>query len=81
MHRRHPAAIVMEVDFNGPSEGLRLAMTQCVTAGEIALNVFRCLMLEMLRQSQVTRHEQVGALHGALGPPERGPKGKADCNE
>src|SRR3546814_11972163 len=25
MHRRHPAAIVMEVDFNGPSEGLRLA--------------------------------------------------------
>ena len=25
MHRRHPAAIVMEVDFNGPGEGLRLA--------------------------------------------------------
>src|SRR5690606_16378752 len=25
MHQRHPAAIVMEVDFNGPGEGLRLA--------------------------------------------------------
>ena len=25
MHERHPAAIVMDVDFNGPGEGLRLA--------------------------------------------------------
>lgn len=25
MHLRHPAAIVMDVDFNGPGEGLRLA--------------------------------------------------------
>ncbi|MCW3147201.1 PleD family two-component system response regulator [Stutzerimonas stutzeri] len=25
MHQRHPAAIVMEVDFNGPGEGLQLA--------------------------------------------------------
>ncbi|BFN25543.1 hypothetical protein PsSCT_03050 [Pseudomonas sp. SCT] len=25
MHRRHPAAIVMDVDFNGTGEGLRLA--------------------------------------------------------
>src|SRR3546814_17270238 len=60
---------------------LRLAMTQCVTAGEIALNIFRCLMLELLRQPQVTRHEQVGSLHGTLGQPERGNQRETDSNE
>ncbi len=60
---------------------LRLAVAQRVAAGEIALDVFCGVVLKLLRQAQVTRHEQVGALHGTLGPPERDPECQADRDE
>ncbi len=52
-----------------------MAVAQRVTAGEVAVNVVDRLLLKLLGQRQIAHHQQVGTLHGALGPPER----RAQC--
>ena len=53
------------------------AQAQCIAAGEVILNVARDFILELLRQAQVTLHQQIGTLQGFLRPPQRGAEGHA----
>ena len=53
------------------------AMAQGVAAVQVAEDVVGHLLLELLGQRQVARHQLVGALQGALRPPQGGRQGDA----
>jgi hypothetical protein len=57
------------------------AQAQRVTAGEVILNVARHLVLKLLRQPEVTLHQQIRTFEGFLRPPQRGAKGHADGDQ
>ncbi|MNE78257.1 hypothetical protein D3C80_1746440 [compost metagenome] len=59
----------------------RRAVLQRIAAGEVAEDIARRLPLELLGQAQVALHQQVGALQGALRPPEGGRQGYADGDQ
>ncbi|MCX4197289.1 hypothetical protein OMR07_18395 [Methylobacterium organophilum] len=71
------ADVLLQLD-----EGLlRLGMAQGVAAAEVGVDVLRDLMLELLGQPQVARHQQIGTLQRSLRPPERGSERQADRYE
>ncbi|MNH28091.1 hypothetical protein D3C76_1037500 [compost metagenome] len=59
----------------------RSGVAQGVAAVEVVEDVAGRLVLELLRQRQVTLHDLVGAFQGALRPPQGGAQGDTDGNQ